>query len=61
MIMIDAKIAQAKALIIERERIDRELLELFGEAALPKRGRPRKDRGHEALPDNPPSQSTTGE
>ena len=42
--MIDAKIAKAKALIAERERIDRELLELFGETALPRRGRPRKDR-----------------
>jgi hypothetical protein len=42
--MIDAKIAKAKALIAERERIDRELLDLFGDTAQPRRGRPRKDR-----------------
>jgi hypothetical protein len=42
--MIDAKIAKAKALIAERERIDRELLDLFGETGLPRRGRPRKYR-----------------
>jgi hypothetical protein len=46
--MIDAKIAKAKALIAERERIDCELRELFGETALPRRGRPPKDRTSEA-------------
>jgi hypothetical protein len=40
--MIDDKIAKAKALIEERERIDRELSALFGLADAPKRGRPRK-------------------
>jgi hypothetical protein len=41
--MIDDKIAKAKALIEERERIDRELSALFGLADAPRRGRPRKD------------------
>jgi len=41
--MIDDKIAKAKALIEERERIDRELSALFGLAEAPRRGRPRKD------------------
>ena len=41
--MIEDKIARAKALIEERERIDRELSALFGLTDQPKRGRPRKD------------------
>ena len=41
--MIDEKIAKVKALIDERERIDRELSTLFGLTDQPKRGRPRKD------------------
>jgi hypothetical protein len=41
--MIDEKITKVKALIEERERIDRELSALFGLADQPKRGRPRKD------------------
>jgi hypothetical protein len=41
--MIDDKIARVKALIEERERIDRELSALFGLAEAPRRGRPRKD------------------
>jgi hypothetical protein len=41
--MIDEKIAKVKALIDERERIDRELSALFGLTDQPKRGRPRKD------------------
>jgi len=39
----------------QRERIDRELLELFGETVLPKRGRPRKDRSQELQPDSLPA------
>jgi hypothetical protein len=39
---IDDRIAKAKALIAERERIDRELSLLFGGPDLPRRGRPRK-------------------
>jgi hypothetical protein len=46
--MIDDKIAKAKALIEERERIDRELSALFGLADAPKRGRPRKDNERDA-------------
>lgn len=41
--MIDDKIAKVKALIDERERIDRELSALFGLTESAKRGRPRKD------------------
>jgi hypothetical protein len=41
--MIDEKIIKVKALIEERERIDRELAALFGLTDQPKRGRPRKD------------------
>ena len=41
--MIDDKIAKAKALIEERERIDRELSALFGLVEAPRRGRPRKE------------------
>ena len=41
--MIDEKIAKVKALIEERERIDRELSALLGLTDQRKRGRPRKD------------------
>ena len=59
--MIDAKIAKAKALIAERERIDHELLALFGETELPRRGRPRKDRSHEVSKDNGPAEGPAGQ
>jgi hypothetical protein len=39
---IDDKIAHAKSLIAERERIDRELTALFGKVEQPRRGRPPK-------------------
>lgn len=47
--MIDEKITKVKALIEERERIDRELSALFGLTDQPKRGRPKKD-SREPLP-----------
>jgi hypothetical protein len=49
--MIEDKIAKAKALIQQREQIDRELSALFGLADAPKRGRPRKEHGHESSDD----------
>jgi hypothetical protein len=56
--MIDEKIAKVKALIEERERIDRELSALFGLTDQPKRGRPRKD-AREPLQGEATSWSTT--
>lgn len=47
--------------IAERERIDRELLELFGDNALPRRGRPRKDRPHEAQAQGQTAEPVGGE
>jgi len=57
-IMIDEKIAKVKALIEERERIDRELSALFGSTDQPKRGRPRKD-GREPIQREATSSSIT--
>ena len=56
--MIDEKITRVKALIEERERIDRELSALFGLTDQPKRGRPRKDV-REPVQGEPASWSTT--
>jgi hypothetical protein len=42
--MVDeALLEKVKSLISERERIDRELAEIFGDATPTRRGRPRKD------------------
>jgi hypothetical protein len=55
--MVDeALLEKVQSLISQRQRIDRELEEIFGDATPTRRGRPRKDtavpRNGAALPDN---------
>jgi len=55
--MVDeALLEKVKSLISERERIDHELAEIFGNATPTRRGRPRKEAGAStsgtAVPDN---------
>jgi hypothetical protein len=68
--MIDERIARVKKLIEQREKIDAELLHLFGINEPSKRGRPRKEQaggansetvsnGHSVSVDLSSSQSTS--
>lgn len=55
--MVDeALLEKVQSLIAQRQRIDRELEEIFGDATPTRRGRPRKDAAvptnGAALPDN---------
>jgi hypothetical protein len=61
--MIEEKIARAKSLIEQREKIDAELASLFGLSDQPRRGRPRKEQGslEGASGSNPLSQPTSAE
>ena len=42
--MLEEKIARAKKLLEQRDKIEAELASIFGLANAPKRGRPRKDQ-----------------